>query len=248
MSWLIIIAYNYSTIFRRERFNHIVQQQLLFTSREKCKKIRIATQYERLISVKIIRQFLKLRCPMLIIACSIEMKIYNGEEIIEKGRVKKIDISDLREESRGEGMKGISTRFIMKAIDNAMCDSDNDCVTPIGVMSSITKMVKEQIVDEDFREKCLELVRKVVREEYLRILETEIAKAFITAYEEQAQSAISNEHFEKLRELLNSLEPDKRSEAKDYWDKISNNLEFEQSNISNALLSEMLSFVKNNLK
>ena len=40
----------------------------------------------------------------------------------------------------------------------------------------------------DFREKCLELIQKVVREEYLRILETEIAKAFITAYEEQAQS------------------------------------------------------------
>ena len=117
-----------------------------------------------------------------------KMKIYNGEEVIEKGRVKKIDITDLREEFRGEGMKGISTRFIMKAIDNALCDSENECVTPVGVMLSITKMVKEQIVDEDFREKCLELIRKVVREEYLRILETEIAKAFITAYEEQAQS------------------------------------------------------------
>jgi len=117
-----------------------------------------------------------------------KMKIYNGEEVIEKGRVKKIDITDLREESRGEGMKGISTRFIMKAIDYALCESDSGCVTPIGVMSSITKMVKEQIVDEDFREKCLELIRKVVREEYLSILETEIAKAFITAYEEQAQS------------------------------------------------------------
>ena len=49
-------------------------------------------------------------------------------------------------------------------------------------------MVKEQIIEEDFREKCLEIIQKTVREEYLRILETEIAKAFITAYEEQAQS------------------------------------------------------------
>ena len=117
-----------------------------------------------------------------------KMKIYNGEEVIEKGRVKKIDISDLREESRDEGMKGISTRFIMKAIDYALCESETECVTPIGVMKAITKMIKEQIVDEDFREKCLELIQKVVREEYLSILETEIAKAFITAYEEQAQA------------------------------------------------------------
>ena len=117
-----------------------------------------------------------------------KMKIYNGEEVIEKGRVKKIDLKDLKEENRNEGMNGISTRFIMKSIDHALCDSDNDCVTPIGVMNSITKMVKEQLVDEDFRNKCLEIIQQTVREEYLRILETEIAKAFITAYEEQAQS------------------------------------------------------------
>ena len=41
------------------------------------------------------------------------MKIYNGEEVIEKGRVKNIDIRDLRDECRHEGMKGISTRFIL---------------------------------------------------------------------------------------------------------------------------------------
>ena len=117
-----------------------------------------------------------------------KMKIYNGEEVIEKGRVKNIDINDLREENREEGMTGISTRFIMKAIDHALVMSENHCVTPIGVMKSITKMVKEQIIDEDTREKCLALIQNVVREEYLKILETEIAKAFITAYEEQAQS------------------------------------------------------------
>jgi len=117
-----------------------------------------------------------------------KMKIYNGEEVIEKGRVKKIDIKDLREESREEGMSGISTRFIMKSIDAALSDSENGFVTPISIMSSITSQVKEQLINEDFRERCLELIQKVVREEYLKILENEIAKAFVTAYEEQAQS------------------------------------------------------------
>jgi serine protein kinase len=55
-------------------------------------------------------------------------------------------------------------------------------------MNSITSQVKEQLINEDFRERCLELIQKVVREEYLKILENEIAKAFVTAYEEQAQS------------------------------------------------------------
>ena len=117
-----------------------------------------------------------------------KMKIYNGEEVIEKGRVKNIDINDLRSEHREEGMTGISTRFIMKSIDHALVNSENGVVTPIGVMNSITRMVNEQIVDEEFRSSCLELIQNTVREEYLNILETEIAKAFITAYEEQAQS------------------------------------------------------------
>ena len=104
---------------------------------------------------------------------------------IEKGRVKKIDIKDLRDEARKEGMTGISTRFIMKSLDSALSDSDKGMITPISIMESLTKQVKEQIVDEEFRNSCLESIQKVVREEYLKILETEIAKAFVTAYEEQ---------------------------------------------------------------
>ena len=117
-----------------------------------------------------------------------KLKIYNGEEVIEKGRVKRIDIKDLRDEARDEGMKGISTRFIMKSIDAALTDSDKGFITPVSMMHSITTQVKEQIPDQTFREKCLAIIQTIVREEYLKMLETEIAKAFISAYEEQAQS------------------------------------------------------------
>lgn len=121
-----------------------------------------------------------------------KMKIYNGEDIIEKGRVKKVDIKDLREEAKHEGLDGISTRFITKALDHALTNSEKNMITPVSVINSLTKMVKEQITDEQFKAHCLELLQKVIREEYLKILESEIAKAFITAYEEQAQSLFEN--------------------------------------------------------
>jgi len=117
-----------------------------------------------------------------------KMKIYNGEEVIEKGRVKKVDIKDLREETSNEGMKGISTRFITKALDNALTDSESSMITPISVMESLTSMIKDQIIDEEFKRHCLQIIQQTVREEYLKILENEIAKAFVSAYEEQAQS------------------------------------------------------------
>ena len=117
-----------------------------------------------------------------------KLKIYNGEDVIEKGRVKKIDIKDLRDEAREEGMDGISTRFIMKSIDSALSDSDKNMVTPNAIMESLIRQVKEQVISEEDRDRYLELLQKIIREEYLKILENEIAKAFVTAYEEQAQS------------------------------------------------------------
>jgi len=41
-----------------------------------------------------------------------KLKLYNGEEIVEKGKTKKIDVAELKEEAKREGMGGISTRFI----------------------------------------------------------------------------------------------------------------------------------------
>ena len=121
-----------------------------------------------------------------------KMKIYNGEEIVEKGLIKKIDIKDLREEVEDEGMTGISTRFIMKAIDAALADSTKNMITPISIRESLIKQVKEQVVNADSRKHYLHFMQKTLHDEYLSILEKEITKAFVTAYEEQAESLFNN--------------------------------------------------------
>jgi len=121
-----------------------------------------------------------------------KMKLYDGEEVIEKGSIKKIDIKDLREETRDEGMTGISTRFIMKAIDSALSDSDKNMVTPISIRDSLIKQVKDQIVVEDDRNRYLDFLGKTLHDEYLNILEKEITKAFVSAYDEQAESLFNN--------------------------------------------------------
>jgi serine protein kinase len=122
----------------------------------------------------------------------IKMKIYNGDEVTEKGRAKKIDIKDLREEARHEGMTGISTRFIMKAIDNALSDSDRNMITPISVRDSLIKQVKESTLPDEERTRYLALLQKTVYDEYLKILEKEIAKAFVSSFSEQAETLFQN--------------------------------------------------------
>ena len=121
-----------------------------------------------------------------------KMKIYDGQEIVEKGYIKKVDINDLRDEVRDEGMTGISTRFIMKSIDAALADSEKNMVTPISIRDALVKQVKEQVVVEELREKYLSFLQKELHDEYLKILETEITKAFVSAYQEQAESLFDN--------------------------------------------------------
>ena len=149
-----------------------------------------------------------------------KMKIYNGQEIVEKGNIKKIDIKDLREEAEDEGMTGISTRFIMKAIDAALADSTKNMITPISIRDALIKQVKEQIVSAEDRKYYLQFLQKPLHEEYLSLLEKEITKAFVTAYDEQAESLFNNylDHAEayvnntKVKDKVTSedMEPDEK--------------------------------------
>ncbi|VBB05401.1 Hypothetical protein LUCI_0610 [Lucifera butyrica] len=121
-----------------------------------------------------------------------KLKIYNGEEIVEKGSTKKIDIFELREEEQREGMTGISTRFIMKALDTTLSEAETNCINPIAVLDNLIKATKEMAIAEDERKRYLGFLQDTVKKEYNKILEKEVTKAFIHGYQEQAESLFNN--------------------------------------------------------
>ncbi|MCB0318127.1 MAG: hypothetical protein KDD56_05175 [Bdellovibrionales bacterium] len=148
-----------------------------------------------------------------------KLKLYNGEEVVEKGKTKKIDVLELKEEAPYEGMTGISTRFIMKALDNALSDNIADnAIHPISVRESLVHMVKEYDFPEDEKKRYLEFLQDTLHKEYLEVLEKEITKAFVYSYQEQAESLFQNylDHAEayvtkkrlKDRNTGEELEPD----------------------------------------
>jgi serine protein kinase len=148
-----------------------------------------------------------------------KLKLYNGEEVVEKGKTKKIDVIELKEEAKNEGMTGISTRFIMKALDNALSDNvEHNCIHPISVRESLVHMVKESDFPEDVRKRYLEFLQDTLHKEYLEVLEREITKAFVYSYQDQAESLFQNylDHAEsyvtkkklKDRNTGEELEPD----------------------------------------
>lgn len=120
-----------------------------------------------------------------------KLRLYNGEEVVEKGRTKKLTVKELREDARREGMFGISTRFVMKALDNALSDGGAS-INPINVREALIRMVKEMEVADDARKQYLEFLQDTIHKEYLEILEKEITKAFVYSYQEQAESLFQN--------------------------------------------------------
>jgi serine protein kinase len=148
-----------------------------------------------------------------------KLKLYNGEEVVEKGKTKKIDVVELREEAKSEGMNGISTRFIMKALDNALSDNiEQNAIHPISVRESLVHMVKESDFADDVKKRYLEFLQDTLHKEYLEVLEKEITKAFVYSYQEQAESLFQNylDHAEsyvtkkkfKDRSTGETMEPD----------------------------------------
>ncbi|MFN4895706.1 MAG: serine protein kinase [Pseudomonadota bacterium] len=122
-----------------------------------------------------------------------KLKLYNGEEVVEKGKTKRIDVVELREEAKSEGMNGISTRFIMKALDNALSDNiEQNAIHPISVREALVGMVKESDFADDVKKRYLEFLQDTLHKEYLEVLEKEITKAFVYSYQEQAESLFQN--------------------------------------------------------
>jgi len=127
-----------------------------------------------------------------------KMKIYNGEVSPEMRR-QDIDVRSLREEgkSQGEGMTGISPRFIINALNVALgMKEDKKCINPIDIIRSLRSHFDHQIgITDDDKSRLLTLLlgeKDSAAAEFKDIARREVNKAFLSAYDEQAQSLFEN--------------------------------------------------------
>ncbi len=120
-----------------------------------------------------------------------KLHLYNGDEVVEKGKTVKVNIRELQEESRREGMFGISPRFVMKSVDNALAEHPEG-INPINVREALINMVKSADLPDDTRKRYLEFLQDTLHKAYLEMLEKEITKAFVYSFEEQAEALYQN--------------------------------------------------------
>jgi len=127
-----------------------------------------------------------------------KMKLYNGE-ISEGFKKTDIDIKELRQEGRdkGEGLKGISPRFIINALNVALgAKEDKKCVNPIDIIRALRDNFKHHIgINEEEIDHYLNLLigdKDSVSAEYKEIAKKEVNMAFLYAYDDQANALFEN--------------------------------------------------------
>jgi len=127
-----------------------------------------------------------------------KMKLYNGETT-EEFKKQEVDIKALRLEGReqGEGMFGISPRFIINALNVALgMKEDKNCVNPIDIIRTLRQNFEHQIgITEEDQARFLNLLlgeKNSVSYEYKQFARKQVNMAFLYAYEEQAQVLFEN--------------------------------------------------------
>ena len=123
-----------------------------------------------------------------------KMKLYNGE-IPSEFKKTDIDVKALREEGKkqGEGMTGISPRFIINAMNICLgMKEDKNCINPIDMIRALRDNFDHSIgISDEDKEIFMNLLtgnKDSVASEYKEFAKKEVNRAFLWAYDEQAQS------------------------------------------------------------
>lgn len=146
-----------------------------------------------------------------------KMKLYDGEEV--EGYKSK-DVRELQEEAVHEGMDGISPRYVIDRLSNALIRQGVTCINPINALRALRDGFDQHTAfSREEREKYLNLLADT-RREYDDLAKREVQRAFVYAFEDSARTLLNNyldnvEAFcrkEKIKDPLTDepIEPDEK--------------------------------------
>jgi serine protein kinase len=146
-----------------------------------------------------------------------KMKLYDGEDV--EG-FKSKDVSELKGEAVREGMDGISPRYVINRLSNALVRDNITCINPIDAIRAIKDGFDQHTgITPEEKERYLNLL-DLARSAYNTIAKTEVNRAFVYSFEEMAKSML-NAYLDNVEAYCNKekikdpiteedLEPDER--------------------------------------
>jgi serine protein kinase len=112
-----------------------------------------------------------------------KMQLYDG---LEMEHFSQSDVEALKEMAKREGMDGISPRYVVNTISNALIQDEIECLTPIELLRALRDGLKKH---PQFNEKDIERYKDLialVTAEYTRLAEDVVKEAIIGDLQEEA--------------------------------------------------------------
>ncbi|HLG76223.1 MAG TPA: protein prkA [Ktedonobacteraceae bacterium] len=118
-----------------------------------------------------------------------KLKLYDGEDMED---FKQKDVRELQEEAVREGMDGISPRYVINRLSNALIKPNVICINPIDALRALRDGLDQHTsITREERERYLNFINEA-RREYDEIARKEVQRAFVYSYEEQARTLLNN--------------------------------------------------------
>ncbi len=118
-----------------------------------------------------------------------KMRLYDGEDIED---FKQKDIKELQDEAQREGMDGISPRYVINRLSNALIKQGVSCINPIDALRALRDGLDQHTsINREERERYLNFISEA-RKEYDEMAKKEVQRAFVYSYEESARTLLNN--------------------------------------------------------
>jgi serine protein kinase len=118
-----------------------------------------------------------------------KLKLYDGEDIED---FKQKDLKELQEEAIREGMDGISPRYVINRLSNALVKQNTTCINPIDALRALRDGLDQHTsITREERERYLNFISEA-RKEYDDMARKEVQRAFVYSYEESARTLLNN--------------------------------------------------------
>lgn len=118
-----------------------------------------------------------------------KLKLYDGEDIED---FKQKDVRELQDEAVREGMDGISPRYVINRLSNALIKQNVTCINPIDALRALRDGLDQHTsITREEREHYLNFVSEA-RKEYDEMAKKEVQRAFVYSYEESARTMLNN--------------------------------------------------------
>ena len=118
-----------------------------------------------------------------------KLKLYDGNEVEGFSQT---DVPMLKAEFEGEGMGGVSPRFIINRISSALAQDNTTCITPIDIIRTIRDGFSSNPKLDAKETERLENILTEVIEEYSKLARNEVQKAFFVNFESEIQNLLNN--------------------------------------------------------